>query len=137
MTTLLTLVSALLWWVLYSSIGALFFALIAWTVLRWSEHCPVVFNRTYLACLVWTMVGLLLVAAVALHEGHTRPPYGPLLSSSLLRGALVVDMLIGALVLWRLIPRIDARRIRPTSACLAVAVIMAVSFGVTTSLIGG
>jgi len=38
--------------------------------------------------------------------------------------------------LWRLIPRIDAHRIRPSSACLAVAVVMALGFGVATSLVG-
>ncbi|RDI98548.1 hypothetical protein DVT68_08430 [Dyella solisilvae] len=135
MTTLLTLISTLLWWVLYSSIGALFFAIIAWGVLRWSERCTVVFNRTYLACLVWNLIGLLLIAGVAVHEGHTQPPYVALLTSPLLRGALVLDMLIGAFVLWRLIPRTDARRIRPASACMAVAVIMAVAFGAATSLV--
>jgi hypothetical protein len=134
MTTLLTVISTLLWWVLYSSIGALFFAIIAWSVLRWSERCAVVFNRTYLACLLWSMVGLLLVAGVALHEGHTRPPYAPLLTSTTLRGALVVDMLVGVLLMWRLIPRIDAHRIRPTSACLAVAVVTALAYGAATSL---
>jgi hypothetical protein len=136
MTTLLTLISTLLWWVLYSSIGALFFALIAWSVLRWAERCAVVFNRTYFACLVWSLAGLLMVAAVAMHEGHTKPPYAPLLTSPLLRGALVVQMVIGVFVLWRLIPRIDAHRIRPTSACMAVAAMMAVAFGVMTSLAG-
>jgi hypothetical protein len=134
MTTLLTLISTLLWWVLYSSIGALFFAIIAWSVLRWAERCPVVFNRTYLACLVWNLVGLLIVVGVAMHEGHTKPPYAPLLASPLLRGALVADMLIGVFVLWRLIPRIDAHRIRPASACMAVAAVMAVAFGAATSL---
>lgn len=134
MTTILTLISTLLWWVLYSSIGALFFAIIAWAVLRWAERCPVVFNRTYLACLVWNLIGLLIVTAVAMHEGHTRPPYTPLLGSMLFRGALVVDMVIGVVVLWRLIPRVDAHRIRIASACMAVAVIMAVTFGAATSL---
>lgn len=134
MTTLLTLVSTLLWWVLYSSIGALFFALVAWSVLRWAERCPVVFNRTYLACLVWTLLGLLLVAGVAIHEGHAKPPYAPLLTSALLRGALVVDMIAGVFILWRLIPRIDAHRIRPASACMAVAAMMAVAYGAATSL---
>lgn len=134
MTTLLTLLSTLLWWVLYSSIGALFFALVAWSVLRWIERCPVVFNRTYLACLVWNLISLLIITGVAMHEGHVRPPFAPLLGSSVLRMALVVDMVIGVIVLWRLIPRIDARRIRPTSACMAVAVIMAIGFGAATSL---
>ncbi|WP_243048024.1 hypothetical protein [Dyella sp. RRB7] len=136
MTTLLTLLSTLLWWVLYSSIGALFFAIIAWSVLRWIERCPVVFNRTYLACLVWSLVSLLIITGVAMHEGHLRPPFAPLLNSTLLRSALVVDMVIGAVLLWRLIPRIDAHRIRPTSACMAVAAIMAVSVGIATSLAG-
>ena len=136
MTTLLTLISALLWWVLYSSIGALFFAVIAWSVLRWSERCPVVFNRTYLACLVWTMAGLLIVAGVAVHEHRTQPPYGALLASPLLRGGLLLDMVVGVFVLWRLIPRIDAHRIRPASACMAVAAVMAVAFGAATALLG-
>lgn len=134
MTTLLTLLSTLLWWVLYSSIFALFFSLIAWPLLRWNERTGVVFNRVYLACLLWTMAGMAMVGAVAVREGHVRPPYGALLTSNALRGVLVVDMLVGVALLWRLIPRVDARRIRPTSACLAVAAVMAIAFGVATSL---
>lgn len=130
----LTLLSTLLSGVLYGSILALFFSLIAWPLLRWNERSNVVFNRVYLACLLWTLLGMLLVAGVALHEGLTRPPYAALLASAALRGALVVDMALGVLLLWRLIPRIDARRIRPTSACIAVAVIMAIVFGAATSL---
>jgi hypothetical protein len=57
-----------------------------------------------------------------------------LLASLPLRLALVVDMAVGALLLWRLIPRVDARRIRPTSACMAVAAVIAVAFGIATSL---
>jgi hypothetical protein len=134
MITLLTVISSLLWWVLYSSMAALVFALIGWSVLRWTERCAVVFNRIYFACLLWTMVGMLLVVGVAAYEGHLHPPYAPLLSSGLLRCALVLDMLIGTVLLWRLTPRIDAHRIRPGSACMAVAVIMAIGFGVATSL---
>lgn len=134
MTTFLTVISSLLWWVLYSSMAALVFALIGWSVLRWTERCAVVFNRIYLACLVWTMLGMLMVVGVAAYEGHMHPPYGALLTSGLLRWALVLDMLIGTVLLWRLVPRIDARRIRPGSACMAVAAIMAISFGVATSL---
>jgi hypothetical protein len=134
MTTLLTVVSTLLWWVLYSSIGALFFALIGWSVLRWTERCAVVFNRIYLACLLWNLIGMLLIVGVAAYEGHLHPPYAPLLNSGLLRCTLVLDMLIGTVLLWRLTPRIDARRIRPGSACMAVAAIMAISFGIATSL---
>ena len=134
MTTLLTLISSLLWWVLGSSMAALVFALIGWSVLRWAERCAVVFNRIYFACLLWTLVGMLLVVGVATYEGHLHPPYAPLLSSGLLRCVLVLDMLIGSVLLWRLTPRVDARRIRPGSACMAVAVIMAIGFGVATSL---
>ena len=134
MTTLLTVISTLLWWVLYSSMAALVFALIGWSVMRWTERCAVVFNRLYLACLLWTMIGLLLVVGVAAYEGRLHPPYATLLSSGLLRGVLVLDMLIGVVLLWRLVPRVDAHRIRPGSACMAVAAIMAISFGIATSL---
>ncbi|HUW54336.1 MAG TPA: hypothetical protein VMV99_13060 [Rhodanobacter sp.] len=135
MTTLLTLISSLLWWVLYSSIFALFFALIAWAVLRWAERGNVVFNRVYLACLVWNLIGMLLIVGVAAFEGHLHPPYAALLNSGLLRGALVLDMLIGSMLLWRMTPRIDARRIRIGSACMAVAAITAIGFGIATSLV--
>ncbi|MHB1272713.1 MAG: hypothetical protein ACYCZD_08090 [Rhodanobacter sp.] len=135
MTTLLTLISSLLWWVLYSSIFALFFALIAWAVLRWAERGNVVFNRVYLACLLWNLIGILLIVGVAAFEGHLHPPYAALLSSGLLRGALVLDMLIGSVLLWRMTPRIDAHRIRIGSACLAVAAITAIGFGIATSLV--
>lgn len=131
---LLALISSLVWWVLYGSIGALACALIAWVVLRWAERCNVVFNRVYFASLIWTLLGMLLVAGVAAHEGIVRPPLRPLLASNLLCGALVADMLIGAALIWRLTPRIDAHRVRPGSACLAVAAVMAVAFGVATSL---
>ncbi len=135
MITLLTLLSSLLWWVLYSSIFALFFALIAYAVLRWTERSRVLFNRVYLACLLWNLIGIVLIVGVAGVEGHLHPPYAPLLASGLLRVALVFDMLIGTVLLWRLTPRIDARRIRPGSACMAVAAIMAIGFGVATSLV--
>ena len=134
MNSLLTVVSSLVWWVLYGSIGALACALIAWCVLRWTERCNVVFNRVYLACLLWTLLGMLLLAGVAAHEGHLQPPFRPLLASGLLRWALVLDMLIGVLLMWRLTPRVDARRVRAGSACLAVAVVMAVGFGVGTAV---
>ena len=135
MNTALAVTSTLLWWVLYSSMAALVFVLIGWSVLRWTERCAVVFNRVYLACLLWTMLGLLLVFLVAVCEGAVHPPYGGLLHSGLLRVALVLDMLLGAVLLWRLVPRIDARRIRPGSACMAVAASMAIGFGVATTLV--
>lgn len=136
MQTLLTVLSTLLWWVLYGSIVALAASLIAWPVLRWSERSPVVFNRVYLACLLWSLFGLALVVSSAAYTGHLKPPYGPLLASLPLRLALIIDMFAGALLLWRLVPRTDARRIRPTSACMAVAAVMAVGFGLATSLAG-
>ena len=135
MNSLLTVVSSLVWWVLYGSIGALLCALIAWAVLRWTERCNVVFNRVYLACLLWTLLGMLLVVGVAAYEGHLQPPFRALLTSGLLRWALVLDMAVGVALLWRLTPRVDARRVRPGSACLAVGVVMAVGFGVATSLV--
>ena len=133
--SLLTLLSSLVWWVLYSSIGALFCAIVAWVVLRWSERSAVVFNRTYLACLLWNLISMLPLAGVAIYEGHVRPPYGALLTSNALRLTLVLDMLIGVALLWRFIPRVDARRIRPGSACLAVAAVMAIAFGVATTFV--
>ncbi|HZX70195.1 MAG TPA: hypothetical protein VFE77_05185 [Rhodanobacter sp.] len=135
MTTMLTVISTLLWWVLYSSMAALLFALVGWSVLRWIERCPVVFNRIYFASLLWSLFGMALVVGVAAWEGHLQPPYATLLNSGLLRVALVLDMLIGVVLLWRLVPRVDARRIRPGSACMAVAVIMAICFGVATTLV--
>ncbi len=135
MSSVLTVISTLLWWVLGSSMAALPFALIGWLVLRWVERCPVLFNRIYFACLWWSLVGLALVVGVAAFEGHLQPPYVSLLSSGLLRLTLVLDMLIGVALLWRLVPRVDARRIRPGSACMAVAVIMAIGFGVATTLL--
>jgi len=134
MITVLTLVSTLLSWVLYSSVGALVPALVVWLVLRWMERCNVVFNRVYLACLLWTMLSVALVVAVAAYEGHLHPPYGALLHSGLLRVAQVLNMLISAVLLWRLVPRTDAHRIRPGSACMAVAITTALAFGIATTL---
>lgn len=134
MSTALALVSAALWWVLYGSILALFCALIAAAVLRWTEPGGVVFNRVYLACLLWSLLGLLLIGGVALAQGHARPPYAALFASPSLRAALVLDMLVGAALLWRLIPRRDARRIRPASACLAAVVVVVVEYGVVSAL---
>jgi hypothetical protein len=135
MTGLLTLLSSIIWWVLYSSVGAILPALIVWIVLRWSERAPVVFNRAYLACLVWCLLTLLITAGAAAHVGVMHPPFGPLIASGTFRASLVVSMLIGVIALWRLIPRVDARRIRIGSACIAVAAVMAISFGVLTTLV--
>lgn len=134
MNVVLALLASLVSGVLYGSVIALLAAGVAWPLLRWSERSSVVFNRVYLACLLWTLAGMVLVAGVALHEGRAEPPYGDLLASGLLRGMLVVDMLVGAVLVWRLVPRVDARRIRPASACIAVAAVMAIAFGLVTSL---
>jgi hypothetical protein len=135
MTGVLALLSSLIWWVLFGSIGAVLPSAIAWMVLRWSEGAPVVFNRTYLACLLWSLSTLLMGAIAAAHVGVTRPPFAPLIASGTFRVALVLSMLIGVFALWRLIPRTDARRIRAGSACVAVAVVMAIVFGITTTLV--
>jgi len=135
MNTLLVLLSSLLWWVLYSSIGALFITIIAWAVLRWIERCPVVFNRTYLACLLWMLIDVVIIAAVLLRTG-AQFDIGAVMKTAWWRAFMVANMLLGAFLLWRLVPRFDARRIKPTSACLAVAVIMLVAFGAASSLLG-
>ncbi|TAL72110.1 MAG: hypothetical protein EPN56_06105 [Rhodanobacter sp.] len=131
----LALVSTLVWWVLFGSIGAAAIALLAWVVLRISERANVVFNRVYLASLVWTLFSGVLIVAVAAHVGHLHPPFRPLLGMRLLQWALVLDMLLGAVLLWRLTPRVDAHRIRLGSACLAAAVIIAIGFGAATALL--
>ena len=136
MQSSLTVLSLLFWWVIYASLGAIVPALISSLVLRWHERSAVVFNRVYLACLLWTLAGLLMLFLIAVHEGHTRPPYAPLLASTSLRWAILIDMLVGVIALWRLVPRADARHIRPTSACMAVALVTAIGFGVATSLAG-
>ncbi|MFC3652191.1 hypothetical protein ACFONN_11610 [Dyella humi] len=134
MTGFLALISSLIWWVLFGSIGAVVPSAITWIVLRWSEGAPVVFNRTYFACLIWSLFTLLAGAMAAAHVGVTRPPFGPLIASGAFRVVLVISMLFGVIALWRLIPRVDARRIRIGSACVAVAVVMAIVFGVATTL---
>jgi hypothetical protein len=131
----LTVLSALLWWLLYASLGALVCSVIVWPVLRWSERQTVVFNRTYFACLLWNLLAMALLLAAAWHAGALTPPYASLLAADALRWALVAQMMGGALLLWRLIPRRDARRIRPGSACLAAALVTAVAYGAATSLI--
>lgn len=134
MTVVLTLLSSVIWWVLISSVGAVLPSLIAWTVLRWSEGTAVVFNRTYLACLIWGLFVLLACGVVAAHLGLRHAPLGPLINNNVFRASQALSMVIGVLALWRLVPRIDARRIRLGSACMAMAVIMAISFGVATTL---
>jgi hypothetical protein len=121
--TLLTFLSAVIWWVLYSSAAALVPALLVWIILRWLEKTPVLFNRAYLASLFWTLFGLG-AGGLVLLALRSSPAHGyAMFSSPWLRGVLVLDMIVGALLIWRMVPRIDARRVRPTSACMAVAII--------------
>jgi hypothetical protein len=130
--TVLTLLSGLVWWVLYSSVAALIPTLVAWLVLRWLEKSPVVFNRAYFASLLWTLAAMLMAAIVVLTHRGERPPGSSFFVLPWMRATLVADMLIGAVLLWRLVPRVDARRIRPTSACMAVAIVMVI--GVVTAM---
>lgn len=124
--TLLTLLSAVIWLVLYASVGAVVPAVIGWSALRWLERTPVVFNRTYLAMLVWLLIALGIGGAVLLLTRHGQPLDASLLELAWVRGWLVLDMLLGAFLIWRLVPRIDARRVKPTSACMTVAILMVV-----------
>jgi hypothetical protein len=133
-TNLLALLSSAIWWVLGSSVGAVLPSLIAWIVLRWSEGTAVVFNRTYLACLIWSLFVLLVGGVITVHLGVRHAPLGVLLHSDAFRVSQALSMIVGVLALWRLIPRIDARRIRFGSACMAMAVIMVIGFGVVTTL---
>ena len=91
MNTFLILLSSLLWWVLYSSIGALFVAIIAWAVLRWIERCPPVFNRTYLACLLWMLLDVIVGGSVLMKHGAQADPLAQLHTFGW-RAAIVLNM---------------------------------------------
>jgi hypothetical protein len=132
-STILTLLSGLIWWVLYSSVGAVLPALVAWLILRWLEKTPVVFNRAYFACLLWTLVAVGMGGLVILSQ-HGKAAGVSIFALPWMRASLVVDMLVGAGLLWWLVPRIDARRIRPTSACMTVAIIMVIAMVVATAV---
>lgn len=135
MNNAIVLVASLFWWVLYSSIGALFIAIIVWAVLRWMERGMVVFNRTYFACLIWTLIDVVIAGAIFFRSGG-NVDVSAWMHSAWTRVFIVANMVLGAWLIWRLVPRIDARRIKPTSACLAVAVVMLVVFGAYSSLAG-
>lgn len=133
MQTLLTLLSAAIWWVIYSSAAAVIPAVIVFMVLRWLEHTPVVFNRAYFASLLWALVAVLL-GGLAMAAGHGPAPGAPVLALPWVRASLVIDMLVGAFLVWRLVPRVDARRVKPGSACMAVAIVMVVALVVGSTL---
>ncbi|URL58985.1 hypothetical protein IM816_02390 [Luteibacter flocculans] len=131
--SLLTLLSAAIWWVIYSSAIAVVPALIVWLALRWLEKTPVVFNRAYLASLVWTLAAVLMGGLVIAAQ-HGREPGQSIFVLPWMRASLVVDMVLGAWLLWWMVPRIDARRVKPTSACMAVALVMVVAMIVGTAI---
>nr|WP_221195519.1 hypothetical protein [Luteibacter sp. Sphag1AF] len=129
----MTFLSASIWWVIYSSAGAVLPALVVWLVLRWLEKVPVVFNRAYFASLLWTLAAVAMGAGVLIAQ-HGRSAGVSIFQLPWMRASLVVDMLLGVLLIWRLVPRTDARRVKPTSACMAVALVMMVAMIVGTTI---
>lgn len=130
---LLTFLSAAIWWVIYSSAAAVVPAVIVWLSLRWLEKTPVVFNRTYLASLVWALVAVL-TGGLVIAAQHGQAAGQSIFALPWMRASLVVDMLLGAGLIWWLVPRVDARRVKPTSACMAVALVMVVAMVVGTTI---
>lgn len=124
--TLLTLLSAAIWWVIYSSAAAVVPAVIGWFALRWLERVPVVFNRVYLASLLWMLLAVL-TGGLVIAAQHGQAVGQSVFALPWMRAALVLDMLAGVWLIWRLVPRIDARRVKPTSACMVVALVMVVA----------
>jgi hypothetical protein len=130
---LLTLLSAAIWWIIYSSAAAVVPALIVWGVLRWLERSPVVFNRAYFASLLWTLA-IVLSGGLVIAAQHGEAVGQSIFVLPWMRAALVVNMLLGAALVWWLVPRIDARRVKPTSACMAVAIVMVVAMVIGTTI---
>jgi len=124
--TLLTLLSAAIWWVIYSSAAAVVPAVIGWFALRWLERVPVVFNRVYLASLLWMLLAVL-TGGLVIAAQHGQAVGQSVFALPWMRAALVLDMLAGVWLIWRLVPRVDARRVKPTSACMVVALVMVVA----------
>lgn len=131
--TLLTLLSAAIWWVIYSSAAAVVPAVIVWMVLRWLEKVPVVFNRAYMASLIWALAAVL-TGGLVIAAQHGQAVGQSIFTLPWMRASLVVDMLLGVALIWWLVPRVDARRVKPTSACMAVALVMVVAMVVGTTI---
>ena len=131
--TLLTLLSASIWWVIYSSAAAIVPALIVWGSLRFLEKKAVVFNRAYFASLLWALVAVL-TGGLVIAAQHGQALGESIFVLPWMRASLVLDMLIGVYLIWRLVPRIDARRVKPTSACMAVALVMIVAMVIGTTI---
>lgn len=130
---LLTLLSAAIWWIIYSSAAAVVPALIVWGVLRWLERTPVVFNRAYFASLLWTLA-VVLSGGLVIAGQHGQAVGQSIFTLPWMRAALVLNMLLGVVAVWWLVPRIDARRVKPTSACMAVAIVMVVAMVIGTTI---
>ncbi|KAF1003794.1 MAG: hypothetical protein GAK28_04448 [Luteibacter sp.] len=131
--SLLTLLSAAIWWIIYSSAAAVVPAVMVWASLRWLERVPVVFNRAYFASLLWALA-IVATCGLVIAAQHGAAVGQSLFALPWMRGVLVADMLLGAFLVWRLVPRVDARRVKPTSACMAVALVMVVVMVVGTTV---
>lgn len=133
MQPLLTLLAAAIWWIIYSSAAAVVPALIVWGVLRWLERTPVIFNRAYFASLLWTLA-IVLSGGLVIAAQHGQALGQSIFVLPWMRAALVANMLVGVALVWWLVPRIDARRVKPTSACMAVAMVMVVAMVIGTTI---
>lgn len=131
--SLLTLLSAAIWWIIYSSAAAVVPAVMVWATLRWLERVPVVFNRAYFASLLWALA-IVATCGLVIAAQHGDAVGQSLFALPWMRGVLVADMLLGAFLVWRLVPRVDARRVKPTSACMAVALVTVVILVVGTTV---
>src|SRR6202000_544958 len=130
---LLTFLSAAIWWVIYSSAAAVIPALIVWGALRFLEKTPVVFNRAYMASLIWALIAVL-TGGLVIAAQHGQAAGQSVFVLPWMRASLVLDMLVGASVLCGWVPPITARRVKPTSACMAVALVMVVAMVIGTTI---
>lgn len=133
MQPLLTLLAAAIWWIIYSSAAAVVPALIVWGMLRWLERTSVVFNRAYFASLLWTLA-IVLSGGLVIAAQHGQALGQSIFVLPWMRAALVANMLVGVALVWWLVPRVDARRVKPTSACMAVAIVMVVAMVIGTTI---
>ena len=126
----LTILSSLIYFVLAASVLAVVPGVVTWRVLRWSTGCPVPFNRTYYASLLWMLLGGALTLLVLLAGGDHGVALQQPLASPWLRLSLLLNMLLGVVLTWRLVPRGDGYRITVLNACTSVAVVTVVAIGV-------
>lgn len=125
----LTLLSALVYFVLAASALAFVPGVITWRVLRWATGCAVPFNRSYYASLLWTGLASIATLAILIAAGDRAIAMTQPLGSPWLRVALVLDMCLGVLLIWRLVPRGDGYRISIFNACTSVAAVAALVLG--------